>query len=152
MITEDYVSFETAKLLKEKGFNEYCWKLYELGDLDKPILLNGFELDSDGKFWNNEYLELYKKEHSYINDICSAPTHQTAMRWLRKKYLIFFDFRLVLGDTKDGRYMVGVYDMTALDTYTWKTFVYGNTYEETYEKAIKYALDNNFFIEDDNDD
>jgi hypothetical protein len=24
MITEDYVSFETAKLLKEKGFNEGC--------------------------------------------------------------------------------------------------------------------------------
>ena len=29
MITEDYVSFETAKLLKEKGFDETCrafWK------------------------------------------------------------------------------------------------------------------------------
>lgn len=24
MITEDYVSFETAKLLKEKGFDEVC--------------------------------------------------------------------------------------------------------------------------------
>ena len=24
MITEDYVGFETAKLLKEKGFNECC--------------------------------------------------------------------------------------------------------------------------------
>ena len=27
-ITEDYVSFETAKLLKEKGFNEPCLKEY----------------------------------------------------------------------------------------------------------------------------
>ena len=152
MIKEAFVSFETAKLLKEKGFNEYCWKLYELGDLDNPILLNGFELDGDGKFWDNKYLELYKKEHSYINDICSAPTIQMTMRWLREKHLIFFDFRLVLGDTKDGKYMVGVYDMTAFDTYTWKTWVLGDTYEETYEKAIKYVLDNNFFIEDDNDD
>lgn len=28
MITEDYVSFETAKLLKEKGFDEKCQKVY----------------------------------------------------------------------------------------------------------------------------
>lgn len=74
------------------------------------------------------------------------------MRWLREKYLIFFDFRLLLGDTEDGKFMVGVYDMTSLDTYTWKTWVYGDTYEETYEKAIKYVLDNNFFIDNDDDD
>lgn len=29
MITEDYVSFETAKLLKEKGFDESCRAVYE---------------------------------------------------------------------------------------------------------------------------
>jgi hypothetical protein len=29
MITEDYVSFETAKLLKEKGFNERCNRVYQ---------------------------------------------------------------------------------------------------------------------------
>ena len=28
MITEDYVSFETAKLLKEKGFDEPCVYVY----------------------------------------------------------------------------------------------------------------------------
>lgn len=34
MITEDYVSFETAKLLKEKGFDEECQKYY--GDYKYP--------------------------------------------------------------------------------------------------------------------
>ena len=29
MITEDYVSFETAKLLKEKGFDEPCQYFYD---------------------------------------------------------------------------------------------------------------------------
>ena len=29
MITEDYVSFETAKLLKEKGFDEYTISYYD---------------------------------------------------------------------------------------------------------------------------
>ena len=33
-ITENFVSFEIAKLLKEKGFNEYCPLWY---NLDKPI-------------------------------------------------------------------------------------------------------------------
>lgn len=30
MITEEYVSFETAKLLKEKGFNAKCFDFYEV--------------------------------------------------------------------------------------------------------------------------
>lgn len=34
MIEEDYVSFETAKLLKEKGFDEECQKYY--GDYKYP--------------------------------------------------------------------------------------------------------------------
>lgn len=34
MITEDYVSFETAKLLKEKGFDEECQQYY--GDYKYP--------------------------------------------------------------------------------------------------------------------
>lgn len=34
MITEDYVSFEVAKLLKEKGFDEECQKYY--GDYKYP--------------------------------------------------------------------------------------------------------------------
>lgn len=34
MITEDYVSFETAKLLKEKGFDEECQEYY--GDYEYP--------------------------------------------------------------------------------------------------------------------
>jgi len=32
MITEDYVSFETAKLLKEKGFDEYCGYYDQTGE------------------------------------------------------------------------------------------------------------------------
>lgn len=34
MTTEDYVSFETAKLLKEKGFDEKCQQYY--GDYKYP--------------------------------------------------------------------------------------------------------------------
>ena len=38
MITEDYVSFETAKLLKEKGFDEKVISFYPPGDIPRPTL------------------------------------------------------------------------------------------------------------------
>lgn len=56
MITEDYVSFEIAKLLKEKGFNEYCEKSYSL----------------EGKLYSN-----------FPDDCILAPTLQMAAKWLR---------------------------------------------------------------------
>ncbi len=37
MITEDYVSFETANLMKEKGFDEPCFRYAE----SKRIYENG---------------------------------------------------------------------------------------------------------------
>jgi hypothetical protein len=36
MIKEDYVSFEVAKLLKEKGFNEICRAAYEVTKDNNP--------------------------------------------------------------------------------------------------------------------
>lgn len=61
MITEDYVSFETAKLLKEKGFNEDSWFHY---DADGDIVTRGYRLNKP-------------------EDI-PAWTLQMAMKWLRK--------------------------------------------------------------------
>ena len=36
MIKEDYVSFEVAKLLKEKGFDEMVSSFYPPGDIQRP--------------------------------------------------------------------------------------------------------------------
>ena len=36
MITEDYVSYEVAKLLKEKGFDEMVISFYPPGDIQRP--------------------------------------------------------------------------------------------------------------------
>ena len=66
MITEDYVSFETAKLLKEKGFDEECYTYYnKVGNL----------VEENYKFnWNFQTINY------------SAPTQQMAIKWLRKLY------------------------------------------------------------------
>lgn len=70
MITEDYVSFETAKQLKKKGFDVPCEYFYVDGKLVKS---HGFDCN-----WN-EGESLFT---DYKNE-CSAPTLQMAMKWLR---------------------------------------------------------------------
>jgi len=119
MITEDYVSFETAKLLKEKGVNEDSWFHY---DADGDIVTRGYRLN--------------------MPEDIPAWTLQMAMKWLREKHLIFFDIFHINGDIEDGEeFQIGIYEKTSMDTYTWKNWIKGETYEKTYEKAIKYCLE-----------
>ena len=65
MITEDYVSFETAKLLKEKGFDEPCIYVYRH--------------DGSEDIWDADKEDI----------ACQKPTLQMAMKWLREKHNIF---------------------------------------------------------------
>lgn len=121
MVTEDYVSFETAKLLKEKGFDEECLDWYSTkGDLYHYA--DSFEIDLDG-----------------ITVLCSAPTLQMAMKWLREEYKIIITIDYDDGsDCEDNeRYGFSVYyPSRKVDLATYVT------YEEAVEAAIKYSLEN----------
>lgn len=123
MITEDYVSFETAKLLKEKGFNEECYLHYS----------------SNGKtqYWNYQ---------SPVDGI-PAPTLQMAMKWLREVHNLFIQVTIVPHTTvtieqdyyvfavcKDRRNLAFIRSDHPHDCYS--------TYEEACETAIKYCLEN----------
>lgn len=66
-ITEDYVSFETAKLLKEKGFDESVNRFYELST-GEPIMVRT-------EFTRNSYTTSF-----------ACPTHQMALKWLREAH------------------------------------------------------------------
>lgn len=69
---ETYVTFKTAKLLKEKGFDWECLARY-----DKPILSNNVSIFTEANAidWNTYY---YGSDYKF-----SAPTQQMAMSWLR---------------------------------------------------------------------
>ena len=114
MITEDYVSFETAKLLKEKGFTENCLMRYnKIGDLVE---------------------EAYKFNWNFQTIDYSAPTLQMAMKWLRDVHNI--NLNISWNPTfKD--YFVEIFKPTLL----YSTTTYQN-YEEACEAAIKYCLEN----------
>ena len=117
-ITEDYVSFETAKLLKEKGFNEPCYTCYlnkELSHYD--YLSTNFEL---------------------IDDIISAPTLQMAMKWLREEHNI--DILIIIGGfvEKGKVYFCSVYK----NLINYGDLKECSTYEEACEAGIKHCLNN----------
>ena len=69
MITEDYCSFEVARLLKEKGFDELCIFKY---NSEGVRVKAGMAIDE----WQNSELD---------NDEYSCPSYQMAMKWLREK-------------------------------------------------------------------
>ena len=71
MITEDYVSFETAKLLKEKGFDEKCRALYTFwfDEVEGP---------------KEDEVENWNIEPKYF----SAPTLQMATKWVQETFNI----------------------------------------------------------------
>ncbi len=132
MITEDYVSFETAKLLKEKGFDESTPITYFIGD-DKPRGCVVGEMIHHPK----------AKEDTHLID---CPTLQMAMKWLREvhnlhisvnmgfdvdysQYFFYVPF-VCRFSNKDGEYL------TPFDE---KEF---GSCEEATEAAIKYCLEN----------
>ena len=97
MITEDYVSFETAKLLKEKGFNLWCYKSYGDAVYHKGVPISfdeECELINEGLEDEIEYVEggyLYdfgcdnRKENTKVY---AAPTLQRAIKWLEEVHHI----------------------------------------------------------------
>jgi len=114
MITEDYVSFETAKLLKEKGFNEPC-SSYFISDNEIGLISVRQDFNDYGVY-------------------LSAPTLQMARKWLKEVHDI--DVSIVpLRSHKE--YLPRIEgNITSHDATPCKK------YEEAAEMAIKYTLEN----------
>ena len=127
MITEDYVSFETAKLLKEKGFNEPCHCFYEY----KKRLYN----DMDKYFPNGMKNSDHDKEG---NKGISAPTISLAMKWLREVHNIVI---VVTSSMFWGKYNVSIYKKGNDYPFGFDGDSFIPSYEQACEIAIKYCLD-----------
>jgi len=118
-IKEDYVSFEIAKLLKEKGFNE-C-----------PL----FRYDDCGHLWVQGGYNKTIKWHF------PAPTLQMAMKWLRKEKGIAVV--PILSSVLDNEKFLWDIEITVAKTN--ETYHQGwiyESYERACEAAIKYCLEN----------
>jgi len=128
MISEDYVSFETAKLLKEKGFNERLLTFYITDEAKKEgcFQLMAF---TDDKIDNNH------SDHCFL-----APTLQMACKWLRKVHNIYMGIFPTHNDDGSIHFIWQTYNSDYLVTGDCDIFY--STYEEACEDAIKYCLEN----------
>lgn len=122
-ITEDYVSFETAKLLAGKGFHGNISMYYKDNNngvvqmFSKNILDYGIE---EGIFY-------------------PAPTLQMTMKWLReRKIYIMIDRSFSVNDS--WQYCICLND--DFDNLIQQDPIPNRTYEEAVEDALKYSLKN----------
>ena len=73
MIEESYVSFETAKMLKEAGFEANLKTRYVE------------EEKNEWAFWDSG---AKRSDYNYFDDIIACPTQSLAARWLREAHNI----------------------------------------------------------------
>lgn len=116
MITEDYVSFEIAKLLKEKGFDEDIDLWYD----ENGEMFSRHKYDISGDWRVNAQQKVY---------LC--PTLQMAMKWLREKHkitigIVFNRNRIYYEIHQNNEFVFCV------DT--------PKSYEKVCDEAIKYCL------------
>ena len=117
-ITEDYVSFETAKLLKEKGFHEVCKCQYgRHGDI-------GWTPSNNGNVTT-----------------FARPTLQMAMKWLREVHNIFIEISVSIDLNGEYHYSYSILNKEC--KYVRKGYTdFDWNYKQSCEAAIKYCLKN----------
>lgn len=123
MIQEAYVSYEVAKLLKDKGFDVF----------------------GDGSYGTETEIHREYSPFGKIRD-CStskpsikgfpAPTHQMAMAWLREEKNLYIEIRRNLNTFYFKWYIQEGAEDRAFSEYKYES------YEEAVEAALKYSLEN----------
>lgn len=76
---DQLITFKTAKLAKEKGFNEPCREYY---NEDKEVQYFRY-FTQDGNGWGKNST-MVKEDHYNDNPVCSAPTQSLLQKWLRE--------------------------------------------------------------------
>jgi len=142
-IKEQYITFETAKLAKEKGFEQKIGLFYKSG---------GAYYNSDGELNGNCIKQIKSRlgigiEENNDNGLISAPTQSILQKWLRDNHYLYVSiietstYALVTGigfyvevlkpeETEHGR---------VLTTLFASTMFFGK-YEEAIEVGLIEAL------------
>lgn len=118
-MTEELVTLETAKLLKEKGFNEYC----------KDII----------KEDNNRIMQSMFRTNKNLPKLCySRPTQSIAQKWLRETKNLHIEISCMYEN-------YWLYDILTIPTHDLiglsdRPIIRYNTYEEALEAGLQEAL------------
>ena len=132
MIKERYVNLEVAKLLRDKGFDEECTKLYNIN--------NGLVFEGD---------EACNSELTEISELITRPTQAVACDWIEEKYNISIELWTGLfGYEMSVRYAKKNFTLTG-EIINKEDMPFGDNSdgswsnkEQAYNDMIKYVLIN----------
>lgn len=128
MIEESYVSFDTAKMLKEAGFKERvgsCFMYDDKADEYEYEFVNGYAIVK--KALRDNY-------NGYENTI-SRPTQALAVRWLREEHHIF----IMLTPVIQG-WMYDLFDLKKHQYILCNEDAMTESYEAAFETALREAV------------
>ena len=127
MIEESYVSFDTAKMLKEAGFEANLKTMYVEEEKD------------EWAFWDSG---AKRSDYNYFDDTIACPTQALAARWLREKHHInvyaCFDY-----EKFDERkwFFTREHTMVNDDSAIYCSITNYKSYEEALEAGLKHCLE-----------
>ena len=127
MIEESYVSFETAKLLKEAGFEANLKTRYVEEEKD------------EWAFWESG---TKRSDYNYFDDTIACPTQALAARWLREKHRIVVDVTFIPPsvDGDEWQYFIGEMDDMVWEGDFESSDRKYSTYEEAFEAGLQEAI------------
>lgn len=117
-MTEELVTLETAKLLKEKGFNEYCRDVIN----DKGLMME----------------TVFRTGNDLPKSFYSRPTQSFARKWLRETKKLHVEVSYMHGD-------YWIYDILTIPNHDLvglsdRPLVHYKSYEEALEAGMQEAL------------
>lgn len=132
---EQLISFETAKLAKEKGFDEIVFCYFSDGILndDETFLNKTSSTNYNSKYWD----KIDEDDEEWV----SAPTQSQLQKWLREKHGIDILVQRAFSNGIKKYILTPCFDKPIPKGYE---SVEKNNYEEALEialfKALKYTI------------
>lgn len=121
-MTEELVTLETAKMLRTKGFNEYCKNVIDINNIPRETI--------------------YRTNNELPKQCFSQPTQSIAQKWLRetknlhvKIYRNACGYGYIIVKANNGTWMEDDDAKGPNDSGNW------DTYEEALEAGLQEALE-----------
>lgn len=133
-MNEDFVSFDLAKKLKEKGFKEVCLAYYTNDD----TLYYNYSHKA-GACYTDCYLShnLMSKD-SVSGKFVDAPTISQVLKWLRKEKKIYLEVVIAA----NAEYMCDIYKINPRPIKCLGSTEYSKTPEDAALAGIGYVINN----------
>ena len=135
---EQLISLETAKLAKEKGFNEKCVSYYVLN-------YSTFKATGEVKNFstpiedNKNILQLQNLSIGRPH-LALAPTQSLLQKWLREKHDIHFEIKPIFDVNEIRPYHISISKNLSGKNFKYKIIGTRETYEEALEIGLQEAL------------